>query len=164
MQKPTSRSTPPVKIAAADAPARTRPSNYPEPFASRMAGREKRPLGDLFGLANFGVNLSRLAPGAVSALRHAHSRQDEFVYIVSGDPVLVTDAGEAQLSPGDCAGFAAGTGNGHQLLNRTNQEVVYLEVGDRSVGDEVTYPDDDIQALLGPDGKWKFARKDGSQY
>jgi uncharacterized cupin superfamily protein len=154
----------PVAVVAADAPPRTRPTNYPEPFASRMAGREKRPLGDRFGLANFGVNLTRLAPGAVSALRHAHSRQDEFVYILSGHPVLVTDAGETPLAPGMCAGFRAGTGDGHHLVNRTKEDVVYLEVGDRTPGDAVTYPGDDLQAVLGPDGKWRYAHKDGTPY
>ena len=154
----------PVALVAAEAPPRTKPTNYPEPFASRMAGREKRPLGDLFGLANFGVNLTRLAPGAISALRHAHSRQDEFVYILSGHPVLVTDAGETPLAPGMCAGFRAGTGDGHHLVNRTKEDVVYLEVGDRTPGDAGTYPDDDLQAVLGPDGKWRYAHKDGTPY
>lgn len=153
----------PVSITAADAPLRTRPSNYPEPFASRMAGRQKRPLGDLFGLTNFGVNLTRLAPGAVSALRHAHSRQDEFVYILQGHPTLHTDAGHTPMAPGDCAGFAAGSGDGHRLVNETAQEVVYLEVGDRTEGDEASYPDDDLQAAQ-TDGQWRFAHKDGTPY
>ena len=154
----------PVAVVAAAAPPRTKQTTYPEPFASRMAGREKRPLGDLFGLANFGVNLTRLAPGAISSLRHAHSRQDEFVYILSGNPVLVTDAGETPLAPGMCAGFRAGTGDGHHLVNRTKADVVYLEVGDRSSGDAGSYPDDDLQAVLGPDGKWRFTHKDGTPY
>lgn len=128
-----------------------------------MKGREKRALGDMFGLVNFGVNLTRLLPGAGSALRHAHSRQDEFIYILHGHPVLISDAGETQLSPGMCAGFRAGTGNAHQLVNRTNEEVSYLEVGDRSAGDSAHYPDDDLQALL-VEGKWQFAHKDGSPY
>src|SRR4029453_19159031 len=102
-----------VAVVAAEAPARAKPSNYPEPFASRMAGRQKCPLGDLFGLTNFGVNLTKLAPGAVSALRHAHTRQDEFVYILQGHPTLHTDEGLTPLGPGMCAGFKAGTGNGH---------------------------------------------------
>src|SRR5690242_15030406 len=89
-----------VSVVAADAPPRTRQTNYPQPFASRMAGREKRPLGELFGLSNFGVNLTRLAPGATSALRHAHSRQDELVYILEGEPTLVTNSGETPLQPG----------------------------------------------------------------
>lgn len=153
----------PVAIHAADAPPRARASSYPEPFASRMAGREKRPLGDLFGLANFGVNLTRLAPNSVSALRHAHSRQDEFVYVLQGRPILRTDEGRTQLAPGMCAGFKAGTGNAHQLINETGEDVVYLEIGDRTPGDEGTYPDDDLRALL-VDGRWRFARKDGTPY
>jgi len=153
----------PVAVTAADVPARSRPSVYPEPFASRMAGREKRQLGDLFGLTNFGVNLTRLAPNAVSALRHAHTKQDEFVYILQGRPTLHTDEGRTQLSPGMCAGFTAGTGNGHRLINETTEEVVYLEVGDRTPGDEGSYPDDDLKALL-VEGKWKFVHKDGKPY
>ena len=153
----------PVAIVAAQAPPRLRPSNYPEPFASRMAGRQKHPLGDLFGLTNFGVNLTRLMPRAVSALRHAHTRQDEFVYILQGHPTLHTDEGRTRLSPGMCAGFRAGTGNGHRLINETEDEVIYLEIGDRTPGDEGSYPDDDLQALLS-DGKWKFTHKDGTPY
>lgn len=153
----------PVAIVAEDAPARTKPSNYPEPFASRMAGRRKHPLGDLFGLTNFGVNLTRLAPGASSALRHAHSKQDEFVYILRGHPTLHTDKGLAKLSPGMCAGFKAGTGNAHRLINESSEDVVYLEVGDRTAGDEGTYPDDDLQATL-IDGRWAFTHKDGKRY
>ncbi len=153
----------PVSMIAADVPPRSKPSAYPEPFASRMAGRVKRPLGDLFGLTNFGVNLTRLAPQAVSALRHAHSKQDELVYILEGRPTLHTDEGRTQLSPGMCAGFKAGTGNGHRLLNETTEDVVYLEIGDRTPGDEGSYPDDDLKATL-VDGKWKFVHKDGQPY
>lgn len=154
----------PIAIIAADAAPRTKPTNYPEPFASRMAGREKRPLGDPFGLTNFGVNLTRLVPGGSSALRHAHSKQDEFVYILTGRPVLITDDGETPLSPGMCAGFKAGTGNGHHLVNRGNEDVVYLEVGDRSASDAGSYPDDDLQAVLDGDGKWQFLHKNGASY
>jgi uncharacterized cupin superfamily protein len=153
----------PVAIRAAEAPPRTKPSNYPEPFASRMAGRQKHPLGDLFGLANFGVNLTRLAPGAVSALRHAHSKQDEFIYVLQGSPTLHTDEGRLELAPGMCAGFKAGTGNGHHLVNETPEEVVYLEVGDRTPGDEGSYPDDDLKAAF-VEGRWRFTRKDGTPY
>ncbi|MEO7387766.1 MAG: cupin domain-containing protein [Gammaproteobacteria bacterium] len=155
--------TKPVALLASEAPARTKPSNYPEPFASRMAGREKRPLGDLFGLTNFGVNLTRLAPKATSALRHAHRVQDEFIYILQGHPVLHTDEGLTQLAPGICAGFKAGTGNGHRLINETEEDVVYLEVGDRASGDEGSYPDDDLKAIQ-VQGKWQFVHKDGSPY
>jgi uncharacterized cupin superfamily protein len=128
-----------------------------------MAGRRKQPLGDLFGLTNFGVNLTRLAPGAVSSLRHAHTKQDEFVYILHGRPTLHTDEGRTMLFAGMCAGFKAGTGNAHRLINETAEEVVYLEVGDRTAGDEGSYPDDDLQARM-VGGRWMFLRKDGSQY
>jgi len=104
-----------------------------------------------------------LAPDAVSALRHAHTKQDEFVYILQGRPTLHTDEGRTRLSPGMCAGFKAGTGNGHRLINETTEEVVYLEVGDRTPGDEGRYPDDDLQALL-VEGKWNFVHKDGKPY
>jgi uncharacterized cupin superfamily protein len=153
----------PTAIRAADAAPRTKPSNYPEPFFSRMAGREKRPLGDLFGLRNFGVNLTRLAPGGESALLHRHSRQDEFIYILEGRPTLVTESGETVLEPGMCAGFPAG-GEAHQLVNQTGEVVVYLEVGDRTPGDEGSYPRDDLKAVMGSDGKWLFTRKDGTRY
>lgn len=152
-----------IAVIAAQVAPRTKPSIYPEPFASRVVGREKRQLGEVFGLANFGVNLTRLLPNAGSALRHAHAKQDEFLYILQGHPVLVTDDGETQLSPGMCAGFKAGTGNAHQLLNRSSEEVIYLEVGDRSAGDSVVYPDDDLQAVLVA-GEWHFSHKDGSRY
>jgi uncharacterized cupin superfamily protein len=158
------RSEFPTALVAINAACRTKPSNYPEPFAARMAGREKRPLGDPFGLSNFGVNFTRLLPGAGSALRHAHSKQDEFIYVLEGHPVLITDQGETPLAPGMCAGFKAGTGNGHQLVNRSHAEVLYLEVGDRIAGDSATYPDDDLQANLGQDGKYRFAHKDGRPY
>ena len=153
----------PIAVNASEVPPRTKPSVYPEPFASRMAGREKRPLGDLFGLTNFGVNLTRLAPNAASALRHAHTRQDEFIYILEGRPTLHTDEGRTQLCPGMCAGFKAGTGNGHRLINETDEEVRYLEIGDRTPSDEGSYPDDDLKALM-VDGRWKFVHKDSSPY
>jgi uncharacterized cupin superfamily protein len=156
-------STFPIAILASDAAPRSKPSNYPEPFAARVRGREKRALGDVFGLANFGVNLTRLAPQAISALRHAHSKQDEFVYILQGHPTLMTDAGATPLSPGMCAGFQAGSSNGHQLINETAEDVVYLEVGDRTPGDEGLYPDDDLRAILAK-GQWLFVHKDGSAY
>ena len=151
-------------IVAAEAAPRAKASNYPEPFASRVATRVKRPLGDVFGLTNFGVNLTRMPPGSISALRHAHTRQDELVYVLEGEATLVTDDGEATLSPGMCVGFKAGSGDAHHLANKGAVDVVYLEIGDRTAGDEVVYPDDDIQAVLGPDNKWRFVHKDGSPY
>lgn len=161
---PMSMRTSPLTVFAKDVPSRTKLTNYPPPFAARMEGREKRALGDVFGLQNFGVNLTRLAPGAVSSLRHAHSRQDEFIYIVVGCPTLVTDEGASLLEPGMCAGFAAGASNPHHLVNRSDEDVVYLEVGDRSLNDVVTYPDDNIQALRDEAGQLTFARKNGEPY
>jgi uncharacterized cupin superfamily protein len=128
-----------------------------------MGKRQKRPLGDMFGLNNFGVNMTTLLPGGESALLHRHSKQDEFIYIIKGHPVLVTDKGEYQLEPGMCAGFPAG-GIAHQLVNRTTEEVVYLEIGDRTQGDEGQYPADDIAAKLDANGKWVFSHKDGTPY
>jgi uncharacterized cupin superfamily protein len=153
----------PVAVVAIDVAPRRMPSNYPEPDASRMAGRQKRALGAVFGLANFGVHLTQLAPGAVSALRHAHSRLDEFVYVLQGCPVLRTDAGDTPLAPGMCAGFKAGTGDAHQLLNPTDETVVYLEIGDRSLGDSVSYADDDLQATMVGDRR-VFTHEDGRPY
>jgi uncharacterized cupin superfamily protein len=153
----------PVAIVAAEAAPVNRRSLYPEPFASRMAGRIKRRLGDVFGLSNFGVNLTTLAPGGSSALRHAHSRQDEFIYVISDHPTLHTDAGMERLAPGMCAGFKAGTGNAHRLLNETDVDATYLDIGDRSAGDEVDYPEDDLQAIE-VEGAWRFLHKDGTPY
>ena len=161
MQTPDS--TRPGAVDADAVPPRTKPSNYPQPFLSRMAGREKRQLGDFFGLKNFGVNLTRLRPGAESALLHRHSRQDEFIYILEGRPTLVTERGQIELAPGMCAGHPAG-GLAHQLVNRTAADVVYLEIGDRAEGDEGSYPTDDLQASLGADGQWTFTHKDGRPY
>jgi uncharacterized cupin superfamily protein len=154
---------PPVAIVVADVPPRPKLSNYPEPFFSRMKGRDKRPLGDLFGLANFGVNLTRLKPGGSSSIRHAHTKQDEFVYVLEGEATLITDAGRTALKTGMCAGFKAGTGDAHHLINETEADVVYLEIGDRTDGDAVTYPDDDL-AVVTIDGRRRMAHKDGTPY
>ncbi len=153
----------PVAVVAADVQPRLAKTIYPEPFASRVDGREKRALGDQFGLKNFGVNLTRLAPASMSALRHAHAKQDEFVYILEGNPTLYTDEGALPLSPGMCAGFPAGTGNAHHLVNETHQDVVYLEIGDRSPGDSAVWPDDDLQVAV-IDGKKCMAHRDGTPY
>jgi uncharacterized cupin superfamily protein len=153
----------PVAIRAGEVPVRKTPSAYPAPFVSRVQGREKRPLGDFFGLKNFGVNLTRLAPKAVSALRHSHKVQDELVYILEGNPTLVTDEGRTRLEPGMCAGFRAGTGNAHHLVNETEREVLYIEIGDRTPGEEATYPDDDLH-LKNVEGKYRYFHKDGTAY
>jgi uncharacterized cupin superfamily protein len=154
----------PIVARALEVPPRAQASTYPEPFAARMAGRQKRALGDPFGLRNFGVNLTRLAPAGMSALRHAHSAQDEFVYVVQGCATLVSDRGEFELTPGMCAGFRAGSGDAHHLVNRGAEDVLYLEVGDRSPGDAVFYPDDDIEARTDASGERRFVHKDGRPY
>lgn len=149
-------------ILATEVAPRIRPSSYPTIFAKRMDGRIKRPLGDVFGLKNFGVNLTTLAPGAQSALLHRHSQQDEFVYILEGCPTLRTEEGEFELSPGMIAGFPANN-TAHMLVNRTSETVTYLEVGDRSAADDVSYPEDDLEARMTPQG-WTFTHKDGTPY
>jgi len=138
-------------------------SSYPSAFKPRVAGRAKRRLGDALGLKNFGVNLTTIKAGASSALRHWHSREDEFIYVLEGELVLVTDAGEQVLTAGTCAGFPAGKADGHCLVNRTGRDAVYLEVGDRNPQDDVTYPDDDLLARASPQGR-RFTRKDGTSY
>ncbi|MEQ8652177.1 MAG: cupin domain-containing protein [Kiloniellales bacterium] len=153
----------PLALKALDVAPRTKPSNYPEPFFSRMQGRQKRPLGDSFGLTAFGVNLTALAPGGETALLHRHSKQQEFVYVLEGHPTLVTDEGEAELAPGMCAGFPA-QGRAHQLVNRSDARVLILEIGDRPAGDQGSYPKDDLAAAMGPDGNWVFTHKDGRPY
>lgn len=155
--------TQPPAIHAASAPLRAASSRYPPELAKRAAGREKRALGEGFGLKAFGVNLTRLAPGAQSAFRHRHTRQEEFLYVLEGEPTLITDEGEMALQPGMCAGFAPG-GTAHHLVNRTDRDVVYLEVGDRPRGDEAIYPDDDLRAAVAPDGTRGFTHKDGRPY
>jgi len=137
---------------------------YPEIFAPAVEGREKRKLGDAFGLSNFGVNLTHLQPGAASALLHAHSRQDEFIYVLEGHPTLVVGDESFQMSPGQCVGFRAGTGAAHQLVNHSDAPASYLEIGDRSPGDEVDYPQADLVAVMNTNGQWEFRHKDGEPY
>jgi uncharacterized cupin superfamily protein len=142
----------PFAIDAMDVSRRKIRSIYPEPFASRMEGREKRVLGDYFGINQFGVNLTRLAPGAQSALLHRHSIQQELIYILEGSLTFITDQGDVQLARDMCAGFMP-DGVAHQLVNRTQHAVVYLEIGDRSNGDEVGYPSDDLVARFSDNGE-----------
>ncbi|MBD2440178.1 cupin domain-containing protein [Nostoc sp. FACHB-110] len=139
-------------------------SNYPEQFKHIVKGRVKKALGNAAGLKNFGVNLVTLQPGSCSALRHWHTRQDEFIYILSGEATLITNAGAEILTPGMMAGFPAGEENGHHLVNRSDDLVIYLEVGDRTANDEGAYPDDDLIAKADGNGKWIFTTKDGTLY
>jgi uncharacterized cupin superfamily protein len=149
-------------IRAADAPART-VTIYPQPYAAAMAGRAKRALGDLFGLSQFGVNLTVLAPGAASSERHWHEREDEFVYVLEGHVILIDDQGEHLLESGMCAGFQAGVPNGHKLVNRSSHPATLLEVGTRSEGDRAHYPEADMAAVK-ENGKFRLTRKDGTAY
>ncbi|HQY60836.1 MAG: cupin domain-containing protein [Myxococcales bacterium] len=136
-------------------------STYPEVYRERVLPREKRGLGAALGLTKLGVNLTTLAPGKQSALRHFHTREDELVYVVEGEVTLVTDGGEQTLGAGMCAGFPAGVRDGHHLVNRTGSSVRYLEMSSRDPDDGAEYPDDDLAYSRGPDGP-VFTRKDGS--
>jgi uncharacterized cupin superfamily protein len=136
---------------------------YPEGMKSVVDGRFKQALGNALGLTNFGVNLTRLKPGAASSHRHWHTRQDEFVFILEGEATLVTDEGAQVLGPGMAAGFPAGAENGHHLINRSKSDVVYLEIGDRTPGDEGRYPDVDLELRV-VDGAMRFFHKNGKPY
>ena len=139
-------------------------SGYPAPFDEACANRARRALGDHFGLADFGVNLMELAPGAWSSQRHWHTAEDEFVYVLTGTPTLVTDAGEALLQPGMCAGFKAGVADGHHLVNNSDEPVRYLEVGSRKPDDDAYYADIDMQLLGRSRGGNRFTRRNGEPY
>jgi uncharacterized cupin superfamily protein len=150
-----------IAWVASEAPGRSS-SAYPEALAARVAGRFKRPLGELFGIESFGVNLTTLEPGAQSALKHRHKVQDEFVYVLSGELVLAHDGGESVLTAGMCAGFRHG-GSAHHLVNRSAAAAIYLEIGDRQPGDAAEYPDDDLVAARSGD-RWLFTHKNGDPY
>ncbi len=139
-------------------------SSYPEPFRTDNQRRWNRRLGDHAGLKNFGVNLTRIVPGGQSSHRHAHLRQDEFIYVLQGEVQLETNAGIETLRAGMCAGFPAGTGNAHRFVNRSSGDVLLLVVGDRTAGDEAEYPDIDMHARMDADGKFRFTHKDGTPY
>src|SRR5262245_26303658 len=137
-------------------------SGYPEPFRSRVLPREKRALGDALGLTKIGVNLTTLPPGKESSMRHFHTHEDEMVFVLEGEIVLRTDEGEQLLTAGMCAGFPAGTKNGHQLVNRSDRPVRYLEISNRDAEDTAEYPDVDL--AYNPGGDPIFTHKDGSPY
>jgi uncharacterized cupin superfamily protein len=152
------------KIDLANAPVRTG-TVYPGKLADQCKGRTKVALGDLGGLDQFGVNLTRLAPGAGSAHKHWHLKEDEFVYMLEGEAVLVEDDGETVLRPGDVAAFKAGVANGHMLVNRSQADAVFLEVGTRSKEEDVTYTDPAVDMkIVKENGAWKVFRKNGEAY
>jgi len=138
-------------------------SGYPEPYQSRVLPREKRALGDAFGLTTIGINHTVLPPGKESSMRHWHSHEEEFIYVLSGEVVLRTDAGEQPLTAGMCVGFPLGTGDAHQLVNRSAGPAVYLEISNRDARDCACYPDVDLQ-YHGAQAAVKFTRKDGSGF
>ena len=146
---------------AADAVKAVTEATYPEPFRSRVGGFECRLLGDAFGLTQFGANLELLSPGAQSALRHWHSLEDEFVYVLEGELTLIEDGGETVLRAGDCAAFPKGSGNGHHMINRSGAMAVYLEVGSRQPEDLTTCSDID---LMSSNADGRFVHKDGTPY
>jgi uncharacterized cupin superfamily protein len=139
-------------------------TGYPEPYRQRVVDRSKRALGDAFGLSRYGVNLVELSPGTWSSQRHWHTHEDEFVFVVSGELTLITDAGEQTLRPGMVAGFPAGDTNGHHLINKSSAVASYLEVGDRNPKDEVFYPDIDLLYRINDEGEHKFTNRDGVPY
>jgi uncharacterized cupin superfamily protein len=139
-------------------------TGYPEPFRADNQTRYNRRLAQHAGIKNYGVNLTRIIPGGQSSHRHTHSKQDEFVYVVEGEVVLECNSGAQLLKPGMCVGFPAGNGDAHRFVNRSAADAVILVVGDKTGGDEVSYPDIDMHGKLEADGKYHFYRKDGTPY
>jgi uncharacterized cupin superfamily protein len=138
-------------------------TNYPEPFRQAVLGRARKRLGNAVGLDQFGVNLTTLQPGAWSAQRHWHAAEDELIYVLSGELVLCEDNGETLLKAGDAAGWKAGAANGHCLINRTEREAVYLEIGSRSQREQVEYPDIDMRMERDENGS-RYLHKSGQPY
>ena len=138
-------------------------SGYPEPYRSRVMPRSKRKLGDALGLTRIGINQTTLPPGKESSMRHWHTHEDEFVYVLEGEVVLRTDAGEQLLSAGMCAGFPAGAEDGHQLINRSAADAVYLEISNRDGADSANYSDPDVDLVWSPEhARGRFTRRDGT--
>ena len=150
------------KIDISKAVVRTK-GVYPQPHTSVTDGREKAAIGNVAGLTQFGVNLTRLKPGAASALRHWHEQEDEFVYVLKGELVLIEDGGETMLKPGDCAGFKAGVSNGHHLVNKSPRDALYLEIGTRAAAERGHYPDVDL-VLERDQNRMRFLHRSGEPY
>ena len=138
-------------------------SLYPAEFQSECRGRHRQALGDAVGLTQFGVNITRIEPGQASSLRHCHAEEDEFILMLEGELVLVENDGETVLKPGDAAGFKAGSGIAHRLLNRSARDAVYLEVGTRSVTEHVRYPDVDLMLVRDGQGR-RYLHNNGEPY
>jgi uncharacterized cupin superfamily protein len=151
---------PKIDIAGLPADART---GYPPPLDRVVVGRERKRLGNAAGLDQFGVNLTTLKPGAASALRHWHEKEDELVYVIAGELVLIEEGGETVLKPGDAAGFKANSPNGHHLVNRSQSDAVYLEIGTRSRHERASYPDVDLVMIRDENGA-RYTHKDGKPY
>lgn len=151
---------PKIDILAIEIDRRT---GYPEPFRQVTIGRERQRLGSAAGLDQFGVNLARLKPGAASSQRHWHANEDELVYVLEGEVVLCEDDGETVLRPGDAAGWKAGVDNGHCLVNRSDRDAVFLEIGTRAAHDTAEYPDIDMR-MERTNGVSRFVRKSGEPY
>ncbi len=151
---------PKIDIASLPIDSRT---NYPAPLDRVVLGRQRKRLGTAVGLDQFGVNLTTLKPGAASALRHWHEKEDELIYMLEGEVVLMEDGGETVLKPGDAAGFKANNGNGHHLVNRSNRDAVYLEIGTRSKHERAHYPDVDLLVVRDDNGM-RYTHKDGKPY
>lgn len=140
-------------------------SGYPEPYRSRVMPREKRRVGDALGLKKIGVNRTTLPPGKESSMRHWHTHEDEFIFVLEGEVVLRTTGGEQVLKAGSCAGFPAGLDDGHQLINRSDRPAVYLEVSNRDAEDSVYYSDADVDMVANPpNARGKLTRRDGTPY
>ena len=138
-------------------------ASYPAPFGTAVAGRSWQPLGDAAGLTQFGVNLMRIEPGAASSARHWHEQEDELVYMIQGELILIDNDGETTMRPGDTAGFKAGGANGHHLINRTDHDALFLVVGTRAARERCHYPDIDL-AYEYDNGRYRYTRKSGVPY
>ena len=151
---------PKIDIAKLPTDART---GYPPPFDRVVVGRERKRLGNAVGLDQFGVNLTTLKPGAASALRYWHEKEDELVFVLEGEVVLVENSGETVLKPGEAAGFKANSRDGHHLVNKSNRDAVYLEIGTRSKHEKASYPDIDLVAVR-DDAGMRYTHKNGEPY
>ena len=152
------------KIDIANAPI-ARGTRYPSPFDEPCRPRVNTRLGEAAGLTQFGVNITRLPPGCWSSQRHWHEREDELVYVLEGELVLIEDGGEQLLKAGDAAGFKAGVRDGHHLVNRSSRDAVLLTIGSRDDGDCGEYPDIDMKFLPGRySGTGGYSRKNGERY